>query len=111
MRVTENAENILSLRLCVQPLLLPPRDHPDPTRLRDSPWRQRIVDDLRLLLLMAFARPGRGTRALRPADVSQLSRSRIEQRLDLLADEAPRSHVPRLLLRPDHLRARSISCQ
>src|ERR1019366_8911147 len=50
-------------------LLLPSRHHPYFPRLRDRPDRQRIVTNLRLLLLVPLARPRRRTRTLRPPHV------------------------------------------
>src|SRR5436309_5027576 len=62
--------------------------------------RERFVNDLGLFLLVALSRPGGGAGAFGASDVAELAFGRIQQRLDVLAQEAPRSHVARLFLRP-----------
>src|ERR1017187_7230593 len=49
---------------------------------------------------MAFAGSRGGAGALGPADVAQFAPRLLQQRLERLPHEAPRSHVARLLLRP-----------
>src|ERR1035438_1506080 len=92
-------------------LLLPPRHHPHFPSRRDRPNRKRIINNLRLLLLVPLAAPCRRARALTPPHVPHFAPRLVEQGLYVLAHDTPRTHIPRLLLRPDHLRRRTIPRQ
>src|ERR1017187_2415537 len=105
----EEERNRTSCTVC--PLLLPSRHHPHLPRRRDRPGGQRIVNNFRLLLLVPLPTPRRRTRALTPPHVPHLAPRLIEQRLYGLAQHVPRTHIPRLLLRPHHLRRRTVPGQ
>src|ERR1035438_6581216 len=89
-------------------LLLPSCHYPYLARLRDRARSQRVVDDFRLLLLVPLPAPRRGARAFRPPHVPHFAPRLVEQGLNALAQDVPRTHIPRLLLRPHHLRRRTV---
>src|ERR1035441_2965423 len=87
----EEERNRTSCTVCC--LLLPSRHHPHLPRRRDRPDRQRIINNLRLFLLMPLARPRRRTRALTPPHVPHFAPRLIEQGLYVLAQDVPRTHI------------------
>src|SRR3989442_5670610 len=95
---TASAENRLQTELLRDELFLPPCYQAHPPRLRHRAFCHRIADDFRLLLLVALAGAGRRAGALRASYVAQLTLGTREQRLQLLRNKAPRSHIARLLL-------------
>src|SRR5689334_21869513 len=90
------------------PSSFPSRDDADLSGLCERAGGERVVDDLGLLLLVALARTGGGAGAFGAADVADLAIGGVEERLDALPHQAPRSHVARLFLRPDHFGSGSI---